>query len=196
MSKTIIFIGDSIVEGTDYGGVTTAQTFASLIGIANGYAASSIVNAGVSGDTSAGMLARIGNGVLAHSPAVCVFMIGLNDWSTGVSVATYQANIKQFIEQLLVNNVKPVGFTSSLERGATSVFSGFKPYLEAFDTECGCHAVQKVDLYREMALSYLYLSSVDFNNLYADGIVHLSVIGHAFVASLAARPVFNSGLFL
>lgn len=190
MSK-IIFIGDSITKGTDYGGVTAADTFAAKIGAANGF--TNCINAGVASDTSAGVLARLSVDVIQKAPAVCVVMIGINDWSTGVTVSAYRANIESIFSGLAAAGIRTVGITSSMQRGSTAEFAAFQPYVQAFEAEARAKRVPVVDLYRGMATSYLYLSSTDFAALYVDT-VHLTVKGHDFVAALAGRPSF-AGVF-
>lgn len=192
--EKIVFIGDSITKGTSYGGVTQTDTFAYRIGIANGYAAPNIINAGVNSDTSAGVLNRLSVDVIAQAPAVCVVMIGINDWQNGVPVATYQANIRAIFAQLIAAGIKPVGITSSLQRGSADAIAEFQPFLWVFEAEASAAGVPVVDLYREMADSYLYSTATAFAALYAD-IVHLTKAGHQFVADLAARGK-HAGYFL
>ena len=182
----IVFLGDSLTKGTSYGGVTTTDTFAYKIGIATGYLAAEIINAGVNGDTSANALARLNTDVIAYNPAVCSIMIGINDWATGVPVSTYQANMRSIIQGLLSANIRPVCMSSVMQRGSTSDFAGFKPYLEALQSLMYEMNLRYVDIYREYAYSYLYLTSTAFNANYAD-ILHQTPTGHSFIASIAAR---------
>jgi lysophospholipase L1-like esterase len=188
MSK-VVWLGDSVTKGTSYGGVTTADTFAYKIGIANGYAAADVINAGVGSDTSSGMLSRLNSDVISLAPSVCIVQCGLNDWVTGVSVSTYRSNLASIFSQLKSNNIKPV-FLSKMQRGSTSDFAGQKSYLEAAENECASQGMNVIDLFREECASYLYLSSSSFYANYVDA-VHLTVTGHAFVANLAARAKFN-----
>lgn len=52
-----------------------------------------LFNAGVSGDTTAMLLARITTDVLAYAPKYCQVQIGINDLNNGVSVATIKTNL-------------------------------------------------------------------------------------------------------
>ncbi len=189
----IVFAGDSITKGTSYGGVTTVDTFAYKIGVANGYAPADIVNAGVNSDTSAGLLARLNVDVISKSPAVAVVMIGINDWAQGVSVSAYQSNIRAIFSQLIAAGIKPVGITSNLQRGSTEAILGFQPYLQAFENEAKLANIPVVDLYREVADAYLYYTSTQFYALYVDN-VHLTKTGHQFVANVACREKYT-GIF-
>lgn len=190
----IIFAGDSITKGTDYGGVTSTDTFAYKIGIANGYSASNIINSGVASNTSADVLARLTNDVISLNPAVVVLMIGMNDWKQGIPIATYQANIESIFTQLKSAGIKTVGITSSLQRGDTSTIQTFQGYLQAFESAAYKSMVNIIDLYREIADAYLYFTTAQFYAIYADSL-HLSVVGHQFVTDLCGRPS-HAGVFL
>lgn len=188
MSK-IIFIGDSITKGTSYGGVTTPDTFAYKIGVANGYAPANIINKGVNSDTSAGVLARLNADVIALSPDVCVLMVGINDWWTNVTLPAYLANMTAIVTQIKAAGIKLVIMSSSVQRGPTADFFSYKKYLQAVEGLAAQKSVPYVDLYREMCAASLYYDSATFLALYAD-VVHLSVAGHQFAADLAARSQF------
>lgn len=194
MSK-IAFLGDSITRGIGYGGVTAADTFARKIGVASGYAASDIINAGVSSNTSTQMLARLNSDVIAAGANVCVIMAGNNDaaGSPTVPVATYEANLRAMIASLNAAGVKPVLFTPGLDRGDTAKFQTYKSYVEVVDRVAASCGVAKVDVYREQALSYLYLTGLSFSGMFVDDL-HLTKAGHQFVADFALRPCF-AGVF-
>lgn len=57
-------------------------------------------NAGVPGNNTAQMLARLQADVLAHNPRVVTFLGGTNDITQGVTLATYQSNVTQIVDQL------------------------------------------------------------------------------------------------
>ena len=182
----IVFIGDSITKGVGYGGVTAADTFAQKIGVANGYDV--IMNKGVSSDTSAGVLARLQADVLDEEPAVCVLMIGANDWQNSVPLATYKSNLTAISQAVSGAGIKLVHMTSNMQRGSVTVIKSFETYVRASE-EMDCDA--RVDVWREMILRGF---TEDHAQYYADAI-HPNVAGHAYIASLAARPK-HAGVFL
>ena len=186
MMAKIIFIGDSITKGTSYGGVSVTDTFAYKIGISSGYAPTDIINAGANSDTSAGILARLNADVISKSPAVCVVMVGMNDWQNGVTVASYASNIGAIFDALTAGGITVVALTSNMQRGSTAAIFGFQPFLRVFENAAAARGIHIVDLYREVGTSYLYLSATQFYANYVDA-VHLSKAGHLFVAELAAR---------
>jgi lysophospholipase L1-like esterase len=176
----IVFIGDSLTKGTDYGGVTPADTFAYKIGTANGYAPADILNKGVSSDTSTGVLARLQADVLGHAPAVCVLMIGINDWSLGVPVATFKSNLQAISAAVRGAGIKLVFITTNFQRGSVAQILGQEQYVRAME-EVENDGV--VDFFREMMTRTL---TANYMQYFAD-VVHLSIAGHEYVAELSSR---------
>lgn len=187
MSK-IVFLGDSITKGTDYGEVSKAETFSYLVSSASGW--SSYINAGVSSDTSSKVLNRLNRDVISEQPDTCVIMIGANDWATSVSVLEYKTNLHSIILALKNANISVVVLTSVLERGSTQNIAKAQNYILALEHVCSELDVPVIDIYRECATAYLYLQYNDFVNLYADNI-HLTKTGHRFVADVILRPQFS-----
>ena len=58
-----------------------------------------VVNASISGETTAGGLARIGKALERHRPAVVVLELGSNDGLRGLPVAAMKKNLTAIIEQ-------------------------------------------------------------------------------------------------
>lgn len=71
--ETVVFLGDSITSGH---GLPLPLTFPHRLGQTLGLG---VRNAGVSGDLTAGGLARLGRDVLAHRPKLVVVELGVND---------------------------------------------------------------------------------------------------------------------
>jgi acyl-CoA thioesterase-1 len=64
-----------------------------------------VINAGVSGDTSAGGLARL-DWSLAERPQIALVGLGANDMLRGLDPAATRANLKAIIQRLKKDNVK------------------------------------------------------------------------------------------
>lgn len=192
----IVFIGDSITLGVGYGGVTTANRFSTLIGKAAGYADADIINAGVGSNNSADVLARLQADVIAHSPAVCVVMVGTNDCYAAApkyqTAAQYKANVTSIVQQLRTAGIKVVLMSTSCTTGTAAVLLQMNAYLKALEEVVGELDVPYVDIYRE----YVYISSRGEWATYghADN-VHPSANGHAFIAEYAARAKY-AGFFV
>lgn len=88
-SAEIVMLGDSI---TDWGNWNEALPNLKLI------------NRGVTGDTSAGVLARVAEAV-QRKPKVVVLMIGVNDILQGRSPGTVARNIEQIVRTLRENQI-------------------------------------------------------------------------------------------
>jgi acyl-CoA thioesterase-1 len=92
----VVFLGDSLTAGY---GLEEAQAFPALLGVelaAEGTPVR-VVNAGISGDTSTGGLARL-SWVLKQKPDVLVVELGANDALRGQPVAVTEANLRKIIE--------------------------------------------------------------------------------------------------
>jgi len=80
----VIMLGDSITEGTDW-----RELFPDV----------RILNRGISGDTSEGVLNRLDK-VIGRHPKIVFLMIGMNDLRTGVPASTISANIRSIVGAL------------------------------------------------------------------------------------------------
>ena len=99
----IVFLGDSLTAGL---GLEPSQSFPALIGkrlAAEGYDYE-IVNAGVSGDTSAGGLRRL-DWSLEGDVKVLVVALGANDGLRGLSPAEMRKNLSTVIERATAKGV-------------------------------------------------------------------------------------------
>jgi acyl-CoA thioesterase-1 len=94
---TIIFLGDSLTAGY---GLETDQAFPALVAAAlqaEGWQGK-VVNAGVSGDTTAGGLQRTG-WVLRQNPDILVVGLGGNDGLRGLDLAATEANLRAIVRK-------------------------------------------------------------------------------------------------
>jgi acyl-CoA thioesterase-1 len=97
-SKTILFYGDSLTAGY---GLTPEQAFPALVEKmlnSNGQQYR-VVNAGVSGETSAGGLSRI-NWILNQHIDVFILELGANDGLRGVPLSSTKENLQGIINQV------------------------------------------------------------------------------------------------
>ena len=96
--RVIVVLGDSLTAGL---GVTADEAFPARLQERlrrEGYAYR-VVNAGVSGDTTAGGLRRV-DWVLRARPAVVVVALGANDGLRGLPVSQLKANLRAIVERL------------------------------------------------------------------------------------------------
>ncbi|MBF0141124.1 MAG: arylesterase [Magnetococcales bacterium] len=98
VSSVILCLGDSLTEGF---GVADAHSYPTLLQQrlrAQG-SGMRVINAGISGDTTLGVLGRL-DALLDHPVAMAIVTIGLNDAFMGVPAATIQDNIGDIIRTL------------------------------------------------------------------------------------------------
>jgi lysophospholipase L1-like esterase len=92
--RSVVCLGDSLTAGV---GAKPGEDIASRLGTALGRA---VVNAGVSGDTTAAALARVSADVLAHKPGIVVVLLGGNDFLRGVPVETAGENLGSIVRAI------------------------------------------------------------------------------------------------
>jgi acyl-CoA thioesterase-1 len=74
---------------------------------AKGYQAS-VANAGISGDTTAGMLERLDTAVPNGTELVILAIFPYNDNSHGISPAEHEANIQKILDRLRARGIKTI----------------------------------------------------------------------------------------
>ncbi len=99
---TILALGDSLTEGL---GVDKDDNYPAQLEDrlqAMGYKNTEVINSGLSGETSTGLVNRL-DWVLQTKPDVTILTIGANDAIRGIDVATIEANIRTAVKQLQDN---------------------------------------------------------------------------------------------
>lgn len=143
----IVFLGDSLTAGY---GLTKEESVPSLIQTrlqANGYAYE-VINAGVSGDTSAGGLSRL-DWSLEGDVRILVIELGGNDGLRGLPVAGLKRNLTEVI-------------TRAQARGIKVVLTG----MEAPPNFGAAYTTEFRQVYRDLAKSH----DVTFLPFYLDGV--------------------------
>ncbi|SCC95033.1 Esterase TesA [Thiomonas sp. X19] len=94
----VLIVGDSLSAGY---GLETGKGWASLLArrMAQQFPAWRVVNASVSGDTTAGGLSRLPALLERDHPAVVIVELGGNDALRGLSLSTTQANLTAMVQQ-------------------------------------------------------------------------------------------------
>lgn len=99
---TIVCHGDSLTQGAD---LLDIYRWPSLLANASG---AHVINSGIGGDTTAGMLARFYPDVIAHKPDIVVIMGGTNDLWWDIEVKTIIAHIASMICQARFHGIAPM----------------------------------------------------------------------------------------
>lgn len=125
---TVVFLGDSLTAGL---GLSADQAYPALVAkalLAEGREIRA-VNAGVSGDTSAGGLRRLG-WLLSQKPAVVVLALGANDGLRGLPVKELEENLRRIVTRaraegatvLLCGMLVPTNYGPDYGRDFAAVF--------------------------------------------------------------------------
>jgi acyl-CoA thioesterase-1 len=95
---TIMVFGDSLSAGY---GLEPGQGWVNLLKdrLKNKGFRYQVANESISGDTSAGGLARIGDALALHQPDIVILELGANDGLRGLSLASLKHNLRQIIAQ-------------------------------------------------------------------------------------------------
>jgi acyl-CoA thioesterase-1 len=119
--RTLVFLGDSLTAGL---GLARSESFPGLLEarLRGGW---KVVNAGVSGDTSAGARARLDH-VFRQKPDVLFLCIGFNDGLRGLPVAELERNLRAILDRARTERTRVV------LAGAMLPDNYGKSYREAF----------------------------------------------------------------
>jgi len=100
----VVFLGDSLTAGF---GVAQDDAFPARLGakLAAAGRPVRVVNAGVSGDTTAGGLRRL-DWILTQKPQVVVVELGANDGLRGLSLRETEANLRDLVARSLARGAK------------------------------------------------------------------------------------------
>jgi acyl-CoA thioesterase-1 len=130
--QTIVVVGDSLSSGY---GLASEPSWVTLLADrldSQGYGYE-VVNASISGDTTAGGLARLPRLLEAHDPAIVVIELGGNDGLRGQSLAAMRNNLSEMIglAQHAGSDVLLAGIQIPPNYGATYTqdFAGVYPEL-------------------------------------------------------------------
>jgi acyl-CoA thioesterase-1 len=102
--KTILVFGDSLSAGY---GLKSGEAWPNLLQARLGDRWR-VVNASVSGETTAGGLTRLPAALAEHKPAIVVVELGANDGLRGLPVAAAKQNLASIIEQSRQHGAKTI----------------------------------------------------------------------------------------
>jgi len=104
--RTVVFLGDSLTAGY---GLSKAEAYPGLIEARIRAAGLpwKVVNAGVTGDTSAGARARL-DWVLRQKPQLVFLCIGANDGLRGIPVAETERNLRAILDRAKKEHIRVV----------------------------------------------------------------------------------------
>lgn len=101
-NSVVLALGDSITQGV---GASSETAWPALLARSSGW---QVINAGVSGDTSAQALARLPQLLEQHKPALVIVSIGGNDFLRRQSESATRANIDAILTAIRQSQAKAV----------------------------------------------------------------------------------------
>ena len=170
--KNILILGDSLSAGL---GVNYDQAWPSLLQsrinkIGSSY---SVINAGVSGDTTSGGISRLPRLLKKYSPEILILELGGNDGLRGTSLKAIEKNLRDMINSAQSSNITVVLIGVQLPPNYGMLYT--KGFEDIFS-----------DLAKEYSLDLIQGSLKTMVNeglMQSDGI-HPNVIGHQQVEDI------------
>lgn len=185
----IVCLGDSQTYGY---GCSRRKIWTAAAAEESGY---QIVNKGINGDTTGGMLSRFYPDVIAEKPDVVFIMGSVNDLAAGAGLGTVQANIMAMTHQAFFHNIIPVVATL-VKTDVPNIPRNWEEFAHysAMNTKLMCYRewiydfsrtfhVRILDLYHEFSG---HMESTEYKDYYLDG-VHFNALGHHLIAGLFVR---------
>ena len=107
---TWLFTGDSITHGALHtkGWRCFTEIFAERVRFEMNRRSDIVINTGISGDTTAGIIAALDWRLSRFQPDVTFIMFGMNDSVVGPDLATYEANLRKLVVEARKNSGIPV----------------------------------------------------------------------------------------
>lgn len=176
----MICIGDSLTFGY---GVRKDKCWVNLLDSNTSF---KILNKGVNGDTSIGILSRFFKDVVNYSPSICTIMCGSNDLLMGKSVDDIVDNMSLMINDCKLNGIVPIIISppKTLSNLASLLWSNDINYdivnskLEYLDSTlleyCNKNNLNFISLYKLLPYDKSY---------YTDGL-HLNELGNSYIYNI------------
>ncbi|HYG75685.1 MAG TPA: SGNH/GDSL hydrolase family protein [Planctomycetota bacterium] len=106
--QRIVFLGDSITDGNSYP-LMVRQALKEA-----GKDLPVLINAGIGGDTAAGMIKRLERDVFVHRPTLVSISVGINDVLRKVETRDYVTTVGAIAEQIRSKNIPLLILTTSV----------------------------------------------------------------------------------
>ena len=106
-ARTVLIFGDSLSAAY---GLSSSQSWVHLLGqrIAQAKLPWQVVNASISGETTAGGLRRLPGDLQRHKPAIVLIALGANDALRGQPIAAIRSNLDRMIQLARGAKAEPV----------------------------------------------------------------------------------------
>lgn len=191
----IVCIGDSLTYG--YG----VDPFDSWVRLVRNRTGLDIINKGINGDTTDGMLYRFEMDVISRKPDTVFMMGGSNDIIMNVDLSIIESNINAMCQLAIKKSIEPIiGIPPNVDVGnVREDWANYSDFIKV---------AERLGKYRERLLHYSRNSGIrylDFyseiprhaiegiSGLYFDGL-HLNEMGHRIMADIFYEFLMNNTL--
>ena len=192
----IVCIGDSITGVYYHSGSVRAYPEMLQIALQKLHPKANVTvrNAGISGDTSRGGLARLERDVLAHKPHLVTIMFGMNDL-VRVPVADFVANMKQIIQRCRDAGAEVVLCTqNSIVDSSQRPVAKLAEYSQAIRDLAKAESLGLADCHAAFE-AVRTKGQLEWNLLLSDAI-HPNMDGHKLFAETIARTITGKDVSL
>lgn len=188
----IICLGDSLTYGYL---VRRSKVWTKLSEDKTGF---EIINEGIPGDTSGGMLCRIKQSVFDKNPNAVFIMGGINDLITGAPLGLVTSNLMAMTHQSLAKGIIPVigigpKFNKDNIQKSWAQFGDFnkvaedlKKYYAWILKFCTCFNLDYIDFYTDFERE----AGNSFRDLFLDGL-HPNEEGHEIMSEIFSCRIRN-----
>ena len=192
MWKIILSLGDSLTRGfqihpkyrypiyTPYTDILQARLLSSGKNVA-------VLNKGIDGDTTSGMLERYSRSVAPEEPDFVIIWAGINDLYAGLSIEQIHNNIKELFERTTGILSIPISCSLTPVLHSKQINRKIKQLNYLIKGSCSDLEIIFIDLYNE--------TSDNSGNLlpeYSSDGVHLSQIGYSLVGEVIYNSIINT----
>ncbi|MBI6872807.1 GDSL-type esterase/lipase family protein [Clostridium aciditolerans] len=158
-----------------------------------------VINRGVNGDTTAGMLSRSYQDIIQSTPTHVIIMGGSNDFIANRALHLVQENIEQLVNEAIENNIVPIlGIEPPIDKvlaqrkwtdavdydQINSTLSNYRNWIIEFAKENGINYIDFHGCFLEM------LKDKDPREMYVDGL-HPTPYGHTIMANCVIELLKN-----
>lgn len=192
--KRIICHGDSLTEGAD---IEPAYRWPALL--QNALGGVEVTNAGIGGDTTAGMLSRFSHDVVGRKPDLVILLGGTNDFWWDLPVNLVVSNLYAMAYQARYHGIAPIfglplPFDADIaasqswsppEKGYATLMKRIESLTQRLTLEAGESEIPVLDFYR----LFLNEDRTARSSLFLEDGVHPNREGHREMAVLAAAAL-------
>lgn len=181
----LVCLGDSLTTGY---GVFRTECWVQLVKDTLNI---EVINKGVNGDTTAGMLSRSYADVIQNSPSHVIIMGGCNDFMGGRSLNMVLENIKELVKEAIQYNITPIlGIEPPIDKVlAERKWSSSVDYDKINNTDSKYRQLL-IEFAKDNNINYIdfyhcfneNLKTKNPRELYIDGL-HPTALGHRLMAN-------------